>query len=342
MLQGEQLQRAYDDFINTYSARKKLDVKTVKNKRNALDKLISFLSGKRFDYNTANEYAEYMFAHGWKSANSQLNIIKNLRAFVNFLSEYDYVEKNFAKKIIRPKVFSEPEPLPDIDQAEAAILAGTEPGPNDSSYHRIRKAIKRLAMQFALRTGFRGDELIHIRGRDLFISDTDPKSSKVFIVAAKGGVPQWQPLPVDLLPELKKLVNEDRVFPVTAKPLNDALKVGAQRIGLSKDITMDVHILRKVFGTTLARYLTMSKVSRLMRHSDISITQKFYITYGISELGIDLNMNHPLIRIAIPAEENIRAFINDVCYPHFDRNKQITIGQKHDPNKRKFTIEISY
>lgn len=342
MLQGEQLQKAYEDFIITYSARKKLDVKTVKNKRNALDKLIPFLNGKSFDYDTANEYADYMFAHGWKLANSQINIIKNLRAFVNFLSEYDYIEKNFAKKIIRPKVFSEPETLPDVDQAEAAIIAGTEPGPNDSSYHRARKAIKRLALQTALRTGVRGNELINIRGKDLFISDTDPDSCKVYLVAAKGGVPQWQPLPVDLLPELKKLVNEDRVFPVTAKPLNDALKDGARKIGLSKDITMDVHILRKVFGTTLARYLTMSKVSRLMRHSDVSITQKFYVTYGLTELGHDLNMNHPLIRIAVPAPQDIRAFISNTLYPHFSRNNKITLNDSHDLKKRTFTISIRY
>jgi site-specific recombinase XerD len=167
-MQNEELQKAYDDFIITYSARKNLDLKTIKNKRDALDKLIQFLDGKIFDYSTANGYADYMFAHGWKSANSQLNIIKNLRAFVNFLSEYDYIEKNFAKKIIRPKVFSEPEPLPNINQAEATIIEGTEPGPHDSEYHKKRKTIKRLALQTALRTGLRGDELVHIRGRDLY------------------------------------------------------------------------------------------------------------------------------------------------------------------------------
>jgi hypothetical protein len=141
---------------------------------------------------------------------------------------------------------------------------------------------------------------------------------------------------------LKKLVNEERVYPVSLKPLNDALKVGAKKTGLSKDIHMDVHILRKVFGTTLARYLTMSKVSRLMRHSDISITQKFYISYGITELGYDLNMNHPLIRVAVPAEEDILSFINNTCYPHFAGNSHVKLGQKHDLQKRKFTIEISY
>ena len=58
-------------------------------------------------------------------------------------------------------------------------------------------------MRFALRTGVRGCELTKIRGRDLIINEDDPDSSKVFLIGAKGGNPQWQPLPTDMLEEFE-------------------------------------------------------------------------------------------------------------------------------------------
>lgn len=97
MLQGQKLQEAYLEFIVTYSARKGLDPKTVANKKHALDGLSPFLNGREFNIDTAYEYAEYMKQNGWITPYSQLNIIKNLRAFINFLFDYDYIERNFSK-----------------------------------------------------------------------------------------------------------------------------------------------------------------------------------------------------------------------------------------------------
>lgn len=343
MLQGKALQEAYESYVVTHSARKRLKPKTIENKRYMLDKLIPFLDGRVFNADTANEYAEYMFANGWEMPNSQVNIIKNLRTFINYLADYEYIEKNFVKRVIRPKVAAISEPLPTVDQAEEAIFLGTEPGSHDHAFHRERKALMRFALQFALRTGVRGTELINIRGQDLHIDSESPHTSKVLLMAAKGGVPQWQPLPMDMLEELKQHVNDKLVFPVAIKTCNIALRRGAERIpDLPKDVDMHVHILRKVFGTTLARYLTMSKVSALMRHSSISVTQRFYITYGLSELGEDLNLNHPLIRIAIPPEQDIREFIHKMVYPHFERSRHIKIKHVHDPDTKKFVLEISY
>jgi integrase len=342
MLSKERLQDAYNNFIINYSESKALTPKTVKNKRDALDGLMPFLNGRTFDYVTANEYVLFKFNNGWEKSNSRANIAKNLRAFVNFLFEYDYIEKNFAKKIIKPKVIPLPEQLPDIDEAEQIIIAGTTGTKYDHSLHRKQKALMRFALKFALRTGLRGNELINIRGEDLFFDNAEPMNSKIFIIAAKGGVPQWQPMPLDLIKELQKHTTDERVFPVSIKTCNLVLKRGAKLVGLSPNINMHVHILRKVFGTTMSRCLTMAKVAKLMRHSDISITQKFYITYGLQELGQDLNMNHPLIRIAVPADEDIRAFINNLVYSHFSRSKNIVIKHIHDPVKRSFVLEFTY
>ncbi len=341
MLEKEALLQAYNHFIIGYSKEVDLSPKTVKNKKDALDDLIPFLDGKPLTLENCISYKNYMVKKGWKKPNSQLNIVKNLRALVTFLFEYEYIDKNFAKRIYRPKVKNQPESLPDIDQTEAAIIAGTEPGNFETPVSRISKKNMRFALQFALRTGVRGEELINIRGKDLFISDRDPNSSKVLLLKAKGGMPQWQPLPLDMLTLLKLHINDEKVFPVSIKTCNIALRRGAKIIHLSSGINMHVHILRKVFITTLSRYLTMAKVCALARHSSIRVTQEFYIIYGLSELGADLNMNHPLIRISLPPEDDIRAFIYKNLRPHFARSR-MEIFDKHVPSKKKFLIEIYY
>ncbi len=89
MLQGKSLQHAYDDFIINYSAEKGLSPKTVRNKKDILDKLLPFLNGKPFTLDSCRQYALHMYANGWTKPHSKVNIIKNLRAFIAFLYDRD-------------------------------------------------------------------------------------------------------------------------------------------------------------------------------------------------------------------------------------------------------------
>lgn len=168
-----------------------------------------------------------------------------MKAFVHWLIKKKKIQmEDWTSEIETPKVHIAPEMIPDIYQTEKVIEAGTEPGKHAHAGHRKRKALMRFAMNFTVRTGVRGTELTKIRGKDLFISDNDPNSSKVFLIDSKGGTPQWQPLPLDMLDELKKHVNDDSTC-------NEALKRGAKIVGIPESINMHVHILRKVFGTAV-------------------------------------------------------------------------------------------
>jgi site-specific recombinase XerD len=152
MLAGKQLEIAYQDYIINYSAEKALEKNSIKNKSDILDGLIPFLNGNELNLESCRNYIKYKYEHGWTKPNSRRNVAKYVRAFINFLYDREYIEKNFAKKIVIPKAVPFPEPLPDIDQAEKVILAGTEPGKYDHAYHCERKALMRFALQFALRT----------------------------------------------------------------------------------------------------------------------------------------------------------------------------------------------
>lgn len=342
MLHGEPLQKLITEYVEEYTVFRDFSKSTLENKRDLFVRFSSFLSEKPLTLENTQLYVNDMRNRG-VSANSIRTEISNIKAFVHWLIKKRKVQiEDWTNDIELPKVYHSPEMLPDIYQAERVIELGTEPGINDHAFHRKRKALMRFAMKFALRTGVRGVELINIRGKDLVIDESDPSSSKVYLVAAKGGNPQWQPLPLDMLEELKQHVNDPLVFPVYIGTCNDALKRGAKSLGLNESINMHVHILRKVFGTTISRFMPMAMVCQLMRHSDISITQKFYISYGLTETGHNLNTLHPLIRQAAAPQDVINTFIQRTTEPYFTHDKRIQISTQHDPQKREFMVRFNY
>jgi site-specific recombinase XerD len=118
MLQGQKLQQAYHDYIVNYSLEKGLESTTIDNKKDALKKLIPFLNDRPLNFETCREYVFYMYENGWVKPNSRVMLIKNLRAFINFLYYRGYIQNNFSKQLISPKVNREPLRLPTEEVAE--------------------------------------------------------------------------------------------------------------------------------------------------------------------------------------------------------------------------------
>ena len=342
MLQGETLNQLIKEYVEEWTVFRDFSKNTLQNKRDLFARLCSFLKDRPLNLENTQVYVNEMRQRNL-TANSIRTEISNIKAFIHWLiKKKKFLEDDWTNDIEMPKIHFAPEMLPDVYQTEKIIELGTEPGVYDHVLHRERKALMRFAMRFALRTGVRGTELRNIRGRDLFISDSDPVSSKVYLVAAKGGNPQWQPLPLDMLDELKQHVNDPLVFQVSIETCNLALKRGAKALGLPSSINMHVHILRKVFGTTLSRFMPMAMVCQFMRHSDISITQKFYINYGLIELGQNLNTLHPLIRLVTPTQDVVSTFIRYTAEPYFTHDNRIQFVTEHNTEKREFVMRISY
>ena len=185
-----------------------MEATSVKNKQDVLKKLIPFLDGRPLTFETCREYAFFMYENGWNKPNSRVNIIENLRAFINFFFERGYIQENFSKKLIKPKVVREPLRLPSEVDAEKCILAGTEPGKYDNARNIKIKAETRLCLQFVLRTGLRISEALNLKGSDINPSDDEPS----FQVRSKEGKISLLPIPSDMIEEMKKGINRKRVF----------------------------------------------------------------------------------------------------------------------------------
>jgi integrase/recombinase XerD len=307
MLQGQKLQQAYDDYIVNYSVEKGLLEKSIRNKKDILGKLLPFLEDKPLTFDSCREYAFYMYKNGWNSPNSRVNIIKNLRAFVNFLHERGYIKENFSKKLIKPKVIRPPLRLPSELDAEKCIIAGTEPGPGDNSRNKRIKAETRLCLQFILRTGLRISEALNLRGQDFSPYDEQPS----FQVRSKGGKISLLPIPDDMISEMKNRINKSRIFETTEKTCNKNLGDGINKLNIPFILTC--HKLRDVYSLSrLRRGNSLQLVSRTLRHSSVTITDKYYSDYVLDDL-IDTINDSPLIKNALSPEQlinkGIEAFI---------------------------------
>ena len=299
MLHGQKLQSAYEDYIFNYSTEKGLQAKTIRNKKDILGKLIPFLDDKALTFETCRQYALYMYKNGWNKPNSRANIIKNLRAFVNFLYEREYIKENFAKKLIKPKVVRQPLRLPSEADTEACIIAGTEPGRGDRSRSENIKKETRLCLQFILRTGLRISEALGLKGQDLSPYDEQP----LFYVRSKGGKISPLPIPEDMIDEMKKRISRKRVFMTTEKTCNKNLKDGTRKLNVSLPLTC--HKLRDVYSLSrLRRRNPLQLVSRTLRHSSVSITDKYYSDYVLNDL-VDTINDSPLIKRSLSLEQLI-------------------------------------
>lgn len=297
MLQGQKLLEAYQDYIINHSIEKGLEATTIDNKKDALKKLIPFLNGRPLTFETCREYAFYMYENGWNKPNSRVMLIKNLRAFINFLFDRGYIQENFSKKLIQPKVIREPLRLPSEADAERCILLGTEPGKYDNSRNIKIKAETRLCLQFILRTGLRVSEAINISGNDLSPFDEQPS----FQVRSKGGRISLLPIPSDMVEEMKKRVDRKRVFEATDKTCNKNLNDGIKKLGIPFHLTC--HKLRDIYSLSrLRRGNSLQLVSRTLRHSSVAITDKFYSDYVLDDLVGTIN-DSPLIKQSLSPEQ---------------------------------------
>ncbi len=125
--------------------------------------------------------------------------------------------------------------------------------------------------------------------------------------------------------------------------MNRLLQKGGKQIGLPNNIHMHIHLLRKIYGVTLAKNgIHMSIVSKLMRHSNINITQQFYLMYSLDELSTAQNGGHSLIRNAMPETSVLENFVEKNVKMYFKNDNRFTINAITNPNKKELVLKILY
>lgn len=332
-LHQESLQNAIHDYLVNYSNEANLAPKTVQNKKDMLKRLVPFLQDRPFTFETCREFIAYMFAHGWNTPNTRLNLVRVMRAFVNFLYKHKYIEENFAQELAKPKVPRKEFDYVDPETVEKIIIAGTEPSPYDNDRNRKIKVEMRACLRFILRTGLRINEAITLKGSDLNLFDNPP----TFWVISKGGNREILPLPKDMIDELKTRLDKERVFEVTEKTCNEVLQRGAKALGLPVKLTN--HSLRHIFASNLVKNrVPIQMVSRLLRHSSVEITDKTYTHLDVNDLSLILNSNQTVVEKGLTPEQVFMNIEQAIKSTGIDRDNRFTISFKKGDNLLGFRI----
>lgn len=266
---------------------------TLKKKRKFFKRFIQFSDRKSYSEKLNQDFLQKLRGSGL-APNSVRTYGVMLRALSNWMTTNDYA-KSFSKKLKIPKEEPKVLHLLSMEKTEEVIIAGTTPGKSDHwRWAKKKLAEERPALMFAIKTGLRNKELRGLRGCDLNLDDQTPRAR---IVDAKSGRPEFIPLPMDMIEFLRTRLDRKFVFDVNEEVLRVALARGCKQLGVHK---IGVHDLRHTFATNYLRRRTpLQIVSRLLRHSSIAITDKYYSHYIIEDLAIEMNTKNVLIQSGI-------------------------------------------
>lgn len=287
-----------DEYIVGFSNEKNMAPTTIKLKKFILEPFYkySLTSKKPFGAPLCRDFFLHMFETGWKADNSRLNVVKNIRAFVNFLYKRKYISENFALELENPTVHRKTLVLVSEEELEKIIIEGTTPGKGDSPRSTYIKAEMRDALFFMALTGLRVNEVIGLKSDDLYLEDDPPN----FIIRSKGGNVDLMECPRNAFHILKGREKRTRVFEVNAETLRDSLKRGCEKLGITKKVVP--HTLRHVFSVSrLRRQEPLQKVSRLLRHRSVAVTDRYYSHYALQDLTHTLN-NTKILQCGLPVE----------------------------------------
>ena len=266
---------------------------TLKKKRKFFKRLIQYSSGESYSERLNQDFLQHLRGSGL-APNSIRTYGVMLRALSNWMAENDYAT-SFSKKLKIPKEEPKMLHLLSMEKTEEVIIAGTTPCKSDHwRWAKKKLEEERPALLFVIKTGVRNKELRGLRGCDLNLDDQTPRAR---IIDAKSGRPEFIPLPVDMIEFLRARLHRKFIFNVNEEVLRVALARGCRQLGVHK---IGVHDLRHTFATNYLRRRTpLQIVSRLLRHSNIAITDKYYSHYIIEDLAIEMNTKNVLIQSGI-------------------------------------------
>ena len=152
----------------------------------------------------------------------------------------------------------------------------------------LKDEFARTALLLLITTGARLSEVLRAKWEDV---DLDAATWR--IPSPKAGIPQIVPLhpgTVDLLRALPRTTGP-WVIPGRnpQKPRADLKKPWADVKKEAKVTDITIHDLRRTFGLTAAKSAGLHVASKLLRHSDVRVTERVYAPLGLDDLreGLD-------------------------------------------------------
>lgn len=327
------IQKSFDQYIS-YAEEKGWSAGTVKDRKNLLDRLLEYLRNKEFTLENVLGFRTELYKT-WKTPQSRRSLTNNLRALVNWLAFYEYIEKSFASKIEKPYIPGRP----DFDYIEPEIVrklieVATEPKPfvfgksGDNPRNKKIKLEMREGLEFMLFTGLRVSELLKLKGSDFIMS-----KSPSFWVASKGKKQNEKdllPLPIEFLPMIEARRKKERVFEVTEDGLNDCLKRGVKLMNLDAKLTCQS--LRHIYATSLTiQGLPIQKISRLLRHTNIKTTMDYYLHFQLEDLAFVAN-NQTALRGTAPIEQRMKLLEEAIENTGITEDPRFLVNRVHLPS----------
>jgi integrase len=145
----------------------------------------------------------------------------------------------------------------------------------------------RAAFHLLVQTGARKSEVLRAKWEDV-----DLKQRLWRIPTTKAGKPQIMPLPpetvamLEHLPRVGSYIVPGKDGKRQRYDLKGPWKLIQDAAGI-KDVT--IHDVRRTFGLHIARKAGLHVASKLLRHSDIRVTEKHYAPLGLEELRTALD-----------------------------------------------------
>ena len=235
------------------------------------------------------------------SMRTALNQWQSLRAFSSFLISREYLDKDPMLKVTRPKVERKLPNALNEDEVKTLIK------------YMVSRRKKRYRMAYlrdlALIGCFLFAGLRRSEAMNLNISDIDIPDKVIKLQRTKTRRVEIVPINKTLLTLLENYLpirnalkrNTDKLFVCTnrsghnkqrgdgsfqTRGLQLLLREINDNIGSKISQHIHPHLLRRTFGTLLLRKgVNIVNVSRLLRHSDISITCRSYIGWNGQELS---------------------------------------------------------
>ncbi len=160
---------------------------------------------------------------------------------------------------------------------------------NDDEFKRVLEAIDNLKDQHAraavtllIQTGARLSEVLRAEWKHI---DFEQRTWR--IPSTKSGRPQTMPIPPETIAMLKHLPRKGPYIIPGRKenhPRSD-LKGPWKKIQDAAEVPhIHIHDVRRTFGLHIARKAGLHIASKLLRHTDIRVTERHYAPLGIDEL----------------------------------------------------------
>jgi integrase len=200
--------------------------------------------------------------------------LASVRACLQAAWRLDMIPSNPAMKV---KAMPEPDPRTrTLTDKEFAKLIDAIAATKDQ-YHKT-------AFILLLWTGARMSEVLNARWGDI-----DLEAASWRIASTKSGKPQTIPLLPEVVASVRETPRTDSPFVVaspksTVAPRYDLKRAWVKLLDAAEVEGVHIHDLRRTFGLHVAKASGLHVASKLLRHSDIRVTERHYAPLGLDDL----------------------------------------------------------